>query len=56
MAVPYIDANNLWTGSWGRYRDAIEATWPAYMEGESELPRSALELVKSLGRQKDKGR
>lgn len=23
--------------SWGRYRDAIENSWPAYMDGERTL-------------------
>ena len=35
--------------SWGRYRDAIESTWPAYMDGERALSEAAADLIQALG-------
>ena len=34
-------------GSWGRYRDAIESTWPAYMDGERTLSEAAADLIEA---------
>lgn len=46
--TPYVDDNNLWTGSWAPYREPIETIWPAYMEGKSGLKESALALLKAI--------
>lgn len=46
--TPYVDDNNLWRGSWAPYREPIEATWPAYMGGTSDLEESALALLKAI--------
>ncbi len=35
-------------GEWGRARDALEVTWPAYMAGEKGLDEAASELVEAL--------
>ena len=31
---------------WGRYRDAIESTWPAYMDGDRTLSEAAADLIR----------
>jgi hypothetical protein len=35
--------------SWGRYRDAIESTWPAYMDGKRTLSEAAADLIDAVG-------
>lgn len=47
--TPYVYVQNLWDGRWGRYRDAIEQTWPAYVDGERTLSEAALDLLRALG-------
>ena len=34
---------------WGRYRDAIESTWPAYMDGGRTFPEAAADLIQAIG-------
>lgn len=34
---------------WVRYRDAIESTWPAYMNGELRLSEAAANLIRAIG-------
>lgn len=46
--VPYVDAHDLWSGRWGRFRDAVEATWPAYLAGERGLDAAAVDLLRAL--------
>lgn len=46
--VPYVDAHDLWSGRWGRYRHAIESTWPAYLAGERSLDAAAVDLLREL--------
>jgi hypothetical protein len=46
--TPYIYSHDLWNGSWGEYREAIEATWPAYLDGGSDLSSAASDLLRAL--------
>lgn len=46
--VPYVDAHDLWAGRWGRFRDAVEATWPAYLAGERSLAAAAVDLLRAV--------
>lgn len=36
-------------GSWGRYRAAIESTWPAYMDGKRALSEVGADLIQAIG-------
>lgn len=48
--TPFLYVNERFgSGTWGRYRDAIEKTWPAYMDGERSLSEAASELLRALG-------
>lgn len=47
--TPYVYAHELWNGRWGRYREAIEKVWPAYVDGEHSLSEAALDLLRALG-------
>jgi hypothetical protein len=46
--VPYVDAHDLWAGRWGRFREAVEATWPAYLAGKRSLEAAAVDLLRAL--------
>jgi len=46
--VPYVDSHDLWAGRWGRFRNAIESTWPAYLAGERSLEAAAADLLSAL--------
>lgn len=35
---------------WGRYRAAIESTWPAYMNGKRTLSEAAADLIQAIGK------
>jgi hypothetical protein len=49
----YFDAHDLWQGPWGRFREAVESTWPAYLSGERSLNQAATDLVRALGEQEE---
>jgi hypothetical protein len=38
-------------GTWVDYREAIQASWPAYMDGERSLSEAASELIQAIGEQ-----
>jgi hypothetical protein len=44
----YLEHHDLWDGRWGRYREAIEKTWPGYLDGRRTLSDAATELVRAL--------
>ncbi len=44
MVYAIFDRSN-----WGRFRHAIESTWPAYMDGEGTLSEAAADLIEALG-------
>lgn len=46
--TPYIYAHDLWDGLWGSYRDAIENTWPAFLDGRSSLREASSDLLEAL--------
>jgi hypothetical protein len=46
--VPYMYFHDLWKGRWGRYREAIEKTWPAYLSGQRDLSDAAVDLVRAV--------
>ncbi|MEE8522716.1 MAG: hypothetical protein V3T72_02195 [Thermoanaerobaculia bacterium] len=47
--TPYLFAfDRFGRGDWGRARDALEETWPAYMAGERTLEEAAAHLLQSL--------
>ena len=35
--------------SWGRFRDAIEGAWPAYLNGKRTLSEAAADLIQAIG-------
>jgi hypothetical protein len=49
---PYMYRYNMWNGRWGEYRDAIEKTWPAYLDGQRTLPQAASDLLQALAETK----
>jgi len=51
----YIDAHDLWRGSWGRFREPIESTWPPYLDGDRTLSEAAADLLRALGEPGDSG-
>ncbi len=46
--TPYMYRYNLWNGRWGKYRNAIEKTWPAYLDGQRTLSQAASDLLRAL--------
>lgn len=47
--TPYLYSyERFGRGPWGRYRDAIETTWPAYLAGERTLAEATAELLQAL--------
>ena len=54
--TPYLYSYERFAqGEWGRYRAAIETTWPAYLSGDSTLPEAARALLETVAEQ-DGGR
>ena len=47
--VPYMEAEGLWEGRWGTYREAVEEIGAAYMDGEITLEEAASTLVAAVG-------
>ncbi|NND45929.1 MAG: hypothetical protein HKN58_11450 [Xanthomonadales bacterium] len=46
--TPYMVTQGLWDGRWGRYREAVEASMPAYLEGSATLQQAAASLLQKL--------
>ncbi len=46
--TPYIYQHDLWDGSWGAYRQAIEDFWPGYLDGRRSLPETASDVLEAL--------
>ena len=44
MVVEIFDRSK----EWGRYRQAIESTWPAYLDGKRTLPEAAADLLQAI--------
>lgn len=36
-------------GSWNRFRDPVERTWPAYLDGDRTLPEASADLLQVIG-------
>lgn len=46
--TPYMEHHDLWSGRWGRSRDAVENAWTAYLDGRRSLSDAAADLVRAL--------
>lgn len=46
--TPYVYSHDLWSGHWGNFRTAIEATWPTYLNGKRTLAEAASDLLQAL--------
>lgn len=54
--TPYLYSyERFGRGAWGRHRDAVEAAWPAYLDGERTLGQAAADLLRALGEAGDEG-
>jgi len=49
--TPYMVSQGLWDGRWGQYRQAVEATLPAYLEGKADIDGAARALLRALPEQ-----
>jgi hypothetical protein len=48
--TPYLYAyERFGKGPWGRLREAVETTWPTYLDGERTLDEAASDLLRALG-------
>jgi hypothetical protein len=45
--TPYLYANGLFSPE---FRDAVQKTWPAYMDGKRTLQEAAADLIRALGK------
>lgn len=47
----YMVRHGLWEGRWGTYREAVEAHWPGYLAGDTELQDAADAIVADIAAQ-----
>lgn len=46
--TPYIDSHDLWSGSWAPWKQPVEHSWPAYLNGERALDEVIVDLLRSV--------
>lgn len=46
--VPYMEHHGMWNRFWGKFREAVEGTWPAYLRGERSLDQASADLIAAL--------